>query len=623
MATFTNPNKQYQELKDRSALARLPYEKDWWLNVAFYLGEQYTEWAADASTIRRIERKGRMRNAPRPVVNKIMHFVNQEHAFALQSKPTLDVLPATDDPIDQSEASVALAYLRNLTQPQVADLDNELSDATLWALLPGPGYLKWFYNTKEDRPDVVSCSPFDIYTDPFAKNFRKSRYVIHSQFMDVEQVYDSWGVEVKADEVQKADLIRSAMMREMGSAPVLNGITVNELWMKPNRRHEKGLYVVWAGNKQLAAPSDFPYKHGKLPFTQLGSIPRPNSLHYDSAVKYLRPAQMELNKYHAQRIAIRETFANPKWWVPSELELEAPPDDSPWQVLTGNSQNGQLEPKLIQPTTFPGNDDGVWLGEEMMNIVGLHEVSQGQVPGRVEAAKAIELLKESDESRLACLLQTIKTALSDGGWQWLMLAKQFVKEEQIVASYSREGVPEVHRFKSETVKEEMRVQITMGTGLAYSRAARQDLLMQMWMNQVIRDPEVMAELMDVPLPNFISEKAFDIRLARNENLDLAQGTAIVPNSWDDHMIHLREHNNYRKTHEFLMLDSKTKTKFEFHCTTHEALQLEQVQKQAALMAAAQGAQPGQPAPGQPGGPQQDAADQNQVAYDLQRSQGPQ
>jgi hypothetical protein len=73
------------------------------------------------------------------------------------------------------------------------------------------------------------------------------------------------------------------------------------------------------------------------------------------------------------------------------------------------------------------------------------------------------------------------------------------------------------------------------------------------------------------------------------------------------MIHLREHNNYRKTHDYLTLDTDAKTKFEFHCTKHEALQLEQVQKQAALMAAAQGAQPGQPGqpgPGQPGGPQQ-------------------
>jgi hypothetical protein len=96
---------------------------------------------------------------------------------------------------------------------------------------------------------------------------------------------------------------------------------------------------------------------------------------------------------------------------------------------------------------------------------------------------------------------------------------------------------------------------------------------------------------------------------------MAQGTAIVPNSWDDHAIHLREHNNYRKTHEYLLLDTDAKTKFEFHCTTHETLQIEQVQKQAQLMAVAQGMQPGghrTPARRRPArtAPQQQAADQN-------------
>jgi hypothetical protein len=42
------------------------------------------------------------------------------------------------------------------------------------------------------------------------------------------------------------------------------------------------------------------------------------------------------------------------------------------------------------------------------------------------------------------------------------------------------------------------------------------------------------------------------------------GTAIVPNSWDDHETHIKEHNNFRKTHEFLVLSNEAKTKFEHH-----------------------------------------------------------
>lgn len=573
MAVFrrSNPNQKFDELKRASANARLPYDKDVLLNLAFYKGEQYVEWASDASTIRHIPRPEGFEHTPRPVANKIMHFVAQEHAMALQAKPTVDVLPSSEDPLDLSRAAVALAYLRWLADPTQAHFDAQLSEATLWALVGGEGFLKWTYNDKKDRGDITSCSPLDIYLDPYTKRFSDARYIIHSQFMDVEQVYDIYDQEVPPAGVEKTDALRSSLLREMGQAPVLSGVTVNELWMRPSRRYPEGLFVVWAGTEQLVKPDKFPYAHKQLPFTQIGSIPRPGAPHYNCAVSYLRAPQTELNKYHAQRIMVREAFASPKWWIDSVLELEQDPDDSPRQVLRGNSMGGTLKPEIIQPTVFAGGDEGQWITEEMMHTVGLHEVSQAQVPGRVEAAKAIEMLKESDSSRLAELTRTIKDAITVGFWQQLQLAKQYVSAEKMVVTYSREGLPEVRRFKSEAITPGTRVNVTMGTGLARSRAAREDQVYRMVELGIIKDPETAAELLDIPVGVITPTKSFDIRLARNENYTIAGGAAVTPNSWDDHPIHLREHNNFRKTSEYLTLSEETKTKFEYHCQTHEEL----------------------------------------------------
>lgn len=614
-----NPNRGFEQLRQAAAAARGSYDRDVWLNLAFYLDEQYVEWMPEARSLRTIPRPEGYENAPRPVVNKIMHFVAQEHATVMQTKPTVDMLPATDDPTDISDSNVALAYTRWLAEPQVTDFESELSDAAMWALVAGTGWLKWIYNPRLKRPDILATSPLDVYVDPYATKYGNARYIIHSQFMDVEQVYDIWGNEVQPEAVEKADMLRTQLLREMGSAPVVEGVTVNELWYRPCRRHPKGIYAVWTGREVLIPPTDFPYAHGRLPFTQLGQIKRPGSIYYASAVKYLRSPQMELNKYHAQKIINRELMANAKWWIPSDLELEQPPNSAPGQILTGNSQGGQLRPELIQGMPFPDNQEGAWLVDEMMNVVGLHEVSQGQVPGRVEAAKAIELLKESDTSRQATLLDTIKLAISEGFWQILMLAKQYVSEEQIVQTYSREGVPEVHRFKAKELKPGMRVRVSMTTGLSRSRAARQEQLMRYWEVGIIRDPEVLAELLEVPVPTLVPARAYDIRLARNENYAIVQdpdkaaggegeeGTAITPNSWDDHEIHIREHNNFRKTQEFFQLPTPVKQKFEYHVEQHERLQMDalgkMLQKQQALAALQQqpGAEPAQTQPGQPAG----------------------
>lgn len=596
-----NPNRAFEALKNSASAARLAADRDLWLNLAFFLDEQYVEWVPDSKSIRMIPRPEGYEDAPRPVVNKIMHFVSQEHAFVLQSKPTVDILPATDDPADISEAAVALAYTRWLGEPQVADFDNELSDAVMWALVGGFGWLKWVYNPRLKRPDILCVSPLDLYIDPYAQKFSHARYAIHSQFMDVEQVYDIWGKEIAPESTERVDPMRTQLLRDIGAAPVVEGVTVNELWLKPCRRHPDGVYTVWTNRDTLVEPTKFPYAHGRLPFTQVGQIKRPGSPYYASAVKYLRSPQMELNKYHAQVIMNRDLMANGKWWIPTELEMEQDPNNSPGQILRGNSQQGSLKPELIQGLPFPDNHDGSWLVDEMQHVVGLHEVSQGQVPGRVEAAKAIELLKEADVSRQSTLLDTIKTAISEGYWQTLMLAKQFVKEEQIIQTYSREGVPEVRRFKADRIAPGMRVQVTMTTGLARSRAARQDQLLTYWDKGIIQDPEMMAELLEVPVPTFVSDNAHDIRLGRNENYQMAHGNkdsedglAITPNSWDNHEIHLREHNNFRKTQEFHQLPIEVQKKFEYHCTQHEKFQIDQLRKLALMRqmtAAASGAGP--------------------------------
>jgi hypothetical protein len=78
------------------------------------------------------------------------------------------------------------------------------------------------------------------------------------------------------------------------------------------------------------------------------------------------------------------------------------------------------------------------------------------------------------------------------------------------------------------MKPGFRVRTTMTTGLSHSRAARQDQLNRLWDSKVITDPEVMADLMELPTPTFLAHRAADVRLARNENYTLAGGTPSNP-----------------------------------------------------------------------------------------------
>jgi hypothetical protein len=594
----------FMRLFEIARRSRIPYDREAWLNLAFFNNYQYVEWVPQSLTLREIPRLAGSERMPRPVANKIMHFVEQEHSMVLQTRPSIDVLPATPDPSDISYANVALAYLNWASDETVVNMDQVVAHATKWALAANEGYVKWFWDDKRKRVGAQACSPFDVFVDPYAKSFDDARYVIHRQFLDVEQVYDRYGVEVQPSAVDTGDASRLSIMKEMGFAPVMEGCYVHELWMKPNRRYPDGLFAVWTNREMLVQAEPFPYDHKEIPFSQIGSILRPGTPHYTCAVTYLRSPQMELNKFHAQMIMVRTNYANPKWWIPSDLQLEADPDDAPNQILRGDSNGGTLEPKIIQPATMPPNDQGAWITSEMEDVVGLHEVSQAQVPGRVEAAKAIELLKEADDGRLAELLRTIGSALSRGGYQWLMLARQYLTDEELVVTYSREGLPEVKHMYADKLDPRMQVRVMMGTGLSRSRAAREDQVMMMWDNGIIQDREIVSELLDIPVSNVSPDNSYDIMLATNENYTMGDSKPVVPNSWDNHDIHRRVHNNYRKTQEFIQLNVKEKQMFEFHVQMHDQLQIQslgaelQRQSLAAAVASGQGFQ----TPPQPGAP---------------------
>lgn len=586
---------ELERYRSTAASARLPYEKEWWLNLAFFRNRQYSEWQSSTNSIREIPRTKSTKNSPRPVVNKINHFVMQQHSFALQNKPVPDVLPANDTTEAASQAQIALAYCNYSISPQVTNYQTKQSDAVLWALVCGPAYQKWCWDPKRNKPEFITCSPFEIYLDPFASSFAEVRYLVHSKFVDKDYIHDKYGKEIKGGS-STPDATKTQLLREMGAASAVEGMVLNELWMKPSRRHPNGRYAVWCGQDLLIEPQDLPYaalrEAHKLPFTQLIALPIPGSPYADSRVTYLRSPQMEMNKYHAQRIQIRNNYANPKWWIPDEVELQEDPDDTPNQILRGNSDTG-ARPEIIQAAAMADNNEGEWLADEMMNVVGLHEVSQGQVPGRVESSKAIELLRESDATLLKPLTDSLTNSLSDGFWITVMLAREFGPEKTIVQAYSPEGAAEVREFRARDIDPGLQFVVTMGTGLAWSRAARTDQLLRLYELGIFQsDPERFLELLDVPSPVMLSSKSNDVRLARNENYEFQRGTAITANSWDDHEIHLREHNNYRKTQDYVTLATDHKQRMEMHCQQHQDLQVKEFERQSQLQSLLQPAPPG-------------------------------
>jgi hypothetical protein len=289
--------------------------------------------------------------------------------MVLQDKPSADVLPANDELHVDRRRRPGKSYCTYVSEPVNANWDKQLARAALWTLLAGNGWLKWTWNpklgapTSSRRPSSRSSRTPTPRTSP-----RALRHPLSSSWTPSRST--SCGAELKAGTARVRRPPARHLLQGMGSAPVLNGVTVNELWRKPSRRYPNGQYTVWSGTEQLVPPGDLPYEHLKLrggPALHAHRLHRaPDSMYYRSPVSYLRSAQMLLNKYHAQRIMIRENFANPKWWVPAELDLEemprrqAPPGPArhqPERPAQARADPGRVDARQRRRRGHRGADD--------------------------------------------------------------------------------------------------------------------------------------------------------------------------------------------------------------------------------------------------------------------------
>lgn len=589
---------------EKAARARKPHDIEWVLDAAFYCGKHYTEWYDKDQCFREIPRGSSRaeQRAPRPVANKVYHFVMDTYAASKLSEPSVEVLSSTMDAMDVSNAKVAQAWLGDVCSPTKANWPSRMDEGLFWVALCGETWHKWTFDKVSKQVKIEMCPPLEVYLDPTPNNYLDARWIIHARGMDPEDVYDRYGVDLPPSALERQDTSKQTVLREIGMVTGTQVVMVKELWELPSRRHPEGRFAVWAAGKWLVPIQRFPYSHLQLPFTQIGHSRVPGTAHYTSGTRSMRPLNMELNQYHGQKINSRKKNTNIKWFIDTQLaeSLNELPDDSVDQILKGDSRNGLMTPQILQATPWPDNNDGEWLVEEMRDAVGLHEASTGSAPGRVDSAQGIEQLQEADRGRLTDVESTLKVAVGRGFAQLIQLGKQYVPDEQIVADYSNNAAPAVHRFKTETFPSKPLMKVVIGAGMPKNRAARRAEILAMWSAGLLGDnPRKALAALDYPADMNLTGEEIDVLEAENENMLMLRGIAVTPKPWQNHELHRRVHDEARKSAEFVSASQDVWDTFEFHLDATEKAELVEIQdeaeRQAHIQAVAEAAAPPVPA----------------------------
>ncbi|HEX7073349.1 MAG TPA: hypothetical protein VF226_04855 [Hyphomicrobiaceae bacterium] len=614
---------------------RRPYEEQWRMNLAFYVGKQWH--IVHPAT-------GKLIEPPSPpwrvrmVANYLLSFVWALFAKLTKNRPVMVAKPATgeeDDINAARRASKLLDYLwRHL------ELDDVRNLALLWMLTCGKAFMKTYWDGQAgpqidefigDRAitffvgevAVEAASPFEVVVDPAADStgtLKGAEWMIHEKIRTVESIEEQYGVRVPPEDVSKADFadfVASGFTRGFdvedrtsSSKKLDHHAIVKEYWERPSPRFPNGRMIAVASGK-LLVDGPFPmtqrrnsdpnvpfHPDRRFPFVELQHIIVPGQFWPMSLVEGCISLQRQINrvisKLQEQALILSSGKILSPWGAIDEKRIT----DEPGQVV---SYRGAVPPTFWTPPPLPQslfNLISVYL-ETMRDIMGVRETSLGAPPPGVRSGVALSLLLEQDETKLGPVVANVEKAFSGIGSRILCLAQQNYLEPRTVEIAGRNGIAETIDFYAADIRS-TDVEVQAGSALPKLKSAQQQFIVSLAESGFIdiRDPEERRralKLMDAGIfePE-VDEETLDEQRAELENKRMAAGIGQLPNHWENHQVHIREHNRFRKTDDFERLDPLTKQLFEIHVRQHEMLAMQLAQQDLQRAAVIQGAvqQPG-------------------------------
>jgi hypothetical protein len=611
--------------------------RQWYINMSFERGKQYVAWDSTKSQIASLPRGDK--NLPRITINRIRPIVRTEISKLTSQKPSAVALPASNEIEDIFAATAATQIWESMYDR--LKIGREMRAVARDISVLGIGYLKTYWDEEADYMDdqkgdvcVDHVSPFNVFVpDLSIVDHEKQPYMLHVYTKPLEWVKTMYKDLIPKDKqptvvasTEIADISSALDIRENNSKP--DACLVIEAWIKPgtSAMFPNGGFVTIVDDIIVdACLTGFPSGYNCYPITKFDHIP--SGQYYPACViDDAIPLQREVNRTRSQRIQAKNMMAKPQvYYREGSLSVS--------KINTAPGQYIGVRPGFDFPQSAPMPQLPPYVAEELQalnndleDISGQHQVSKGGTPPGVEAATAIAYLQERDDSYLAPTFASIEEGLSLVAKLALSLVAEYWTTERTVKIVGSDSSFSAELFKGSDIARGTDIRIESGSALPTSKAAKQALVMDM-MKMGMIPPEDGLKLLDITTIRSYSDNKGtrpDELRAQRENIQfknltdmdvmshyqkwqqgvaagqpemlnpetgqpLAPPAIIAVNKWDNHAVHIQEHDTFRKSPAYDMLSPTQKAELNKHINIHEQ----------ALVQLQMAAQPPMDANGQP------------------------
>lgn len=567
----------------KAANARINFEQQWYINLAFYRGKQWVIWKESAVTTSGLALVNPKSKRKRLVFNRIKPYIRREFTKLVKEEPVYWVRPNTSDQSDIAAAKTGEAIAEYLAE--ACKFNKARRSAVWWAVNTGTGFTKTTYGPSVDlpvgkkgtnvsgAPVYTAPSPFHVYV-PYLEieDIQDQPWVCQQAAYDPQVVFSTYNKRVEA----KAEISRDNSETRFRSAINIRGgnttkqVLVKELWLKPCRDYPNGLLAVWS-EQTILLLQEFPYQHGEFPYQKITHIPS-GGFYGISTTEDLIPMQKEYNLTKSQIAEARDMTSKPALTVTKGSVDIQKVKAVPGQII--EVMPGADPPKRLINPDLPNYVQAILdaLPRDMDDNAAQFEISKGRTPPGVEAASAIAYLQEENDTMLYHTVASLEEAVSSAGKQSLSLVQQYWTTTRIINTISKSNLQGVIEFKGSDLRNNIDLRVVSGSLAPRSMAAKQASVMELIKLGVV-PPEVGLKYFQMSETDAMYEELHvDVNQAKRENLRMARGEFVEVNEWDNHIIHVQEIEQYMKSQEYELLPETTKQLFMEHRTKHQTIE---------------------------------------------------
>jgi hypothetical protein len=553
-------NAEYTKCKN----ARIPFEQQWYLNLAFTAGKQYMAPINSPAYGFRLTTPKAPPWRVRLVINKIRTAVRTECSKLTTSKPIPTVIPATNEDEDFSAAAVGEQILKS--EFATAEFESTYRKWVWWGVVCGTSFLKQYYDaaaldydsrevpppptfpgTNSPIPDEIlekaglldkvkqpvpaqgkicieRVTPFHLYVpDLLNESLESQPYVIHVMTKSPLWVKHKYGIDAQCDARASNTILDAATIIAKGAEEHLDSVMVKEVWIKPKGHKDfpDGGLLTIVNERVVAHSEKWPYSFPEYPFYKYDGVPT-GGFYSASNVEDLIPLQKEYNKKRSQMIEIQNMMGKPKLIYQKGSLNPKMISSEPGQSVPYTP--GYEKPEVMQGVEVPASfvTELQQLAQEFDDISGQHEISRGETSlSSLTSGTAIAYLQEQDDAKLNYQVSSIENACELLGKHYLHMASSYWSDSRLVRITGKNSSFEALHWKRGMLKGNTDVKIQTGSALPFSKAAKTALLTEMMQNGFVAPQDGLEVLNLGGLDKVIDDSLVDKRQAVRENLKMA------------------------------------------------------------------------------------------------------